>query len=278
MGETRDEAIRDAAVRAVEQVQGRAIAVAEVSQEIGSVATQAASSGTDGSSRMSAEVTAVAGGRQLSDATHGIISTLRVIHEVQVPSGWSVTVNAAVAKYAPRDDNKAHVVVPLPTSDDPGVPASLRKQVGDAITDALTASGRIAVLDRSDDEIEAELAFAGSSDARATEHLKLAQADVADYLVIVRIESVSVEREARRMRTADREIVAYKGSAAMSYRVVHVASREVVESGGFTAHRSMDEALVDTVNVDGWKEAMLRELEAKVAQRVTDAFVSVAAR
>lgn len=150
---------------------------------------------------------------------------------------------------------------------------AMRIDVHDGIANALTETGHVAVLARSDSAVDAELAFAASADARPTEQQKLSQADVADFVVTTSISDLRVDRLARRMRTTDREIVSYDGHAEMSFRIVHLASRQIVASGTFEASKRSDDSLTDTVDVVAWKIAMLREVEIKVAQQVVKAFV-----
>jgi hypothetical protein len=272
-GDSKDDAIRDAAIRAIEQVQGRAIAISTVSKEIASVAIKSASSSGNSTTTSSVSASATAGGRQLSDATRGVITALKVEQESQQAGHWSVTVRASVAKYSPLGGDKPRVVVAPPHVEGDQATPAMRNDVREGITEALMATGHVAVLARSDSELDAELAFAASAAARPTEQQKLSQADVADFIVTTAITDLRVDRHARRMRTADREIVSYDGHAEMSFRIVHLASRQIVASGTFEASKRSDDSLTDTVDPTAWKVAMLREVQIKVAQQVVQAFV-----
>jgi hypothetical protein len=272
-GPSRGDAIQDAAIRAIEQVQGRAIAISTVSDGVASLAIKSDNSSAGSHATSNVDASATIGGRQLSDATHGVITSLTVERESQQAGRWNVTVRAAIAKYSPFGGDKTHVVVAAPQVEGDQATPALRTEVRDGIAEALTATGHVAVLDRSDSEVNAELAFAASGEARSTEQLKLSQADVADFVVLTTITDLRVDRHARRMRTADREIVSYEGHAVMSFRVVHLASRQVVASGTFEASKVADESLADTVDPSVWKTAMLRELEIKVSHQAVNAFV-----
>ena len=274
-GISREDAIRDAAIRAIEEVHGRAIAISTVSKELGSVAIVSSSSTGSSRSSANASATVTAGGRRLSDASAGIITALKIEHEAQLSGTWTVTVRASVAKYSPPGGNRTRLVVaPIKAESGTATLAQLNT-IRNGIADALTATGRVAVLDRSSSEIDAELDFTASGNARATEGLKRSQADVADFVVVTQLDDFRVERHARSMRTTNREIVSYAGHAAISFKVIHLASRQILASGSFETSKSSEESLREQVDTITWKSDMLRDLQAKVSERVVSLLIPI---
>ena len=271
-GATRDEAIRDAVLRAIEQVHGRAVSMTTVSQELGAVEKKTDKSLGPLSASKSETERVTAGGKRIEESTKGMVTGIRIVEEVEGRKGWDVTLVALVAKFTPPGGNKPRVVVGLPKGSD--ISADAATVIRERIGGALMASGKVAVLDRSDNgEVNAELELAASGSAAATENLKVGQNQVADFIVQVTVDALRVDRSARKMRTSNREIVSYTGSANASFRLVHVATRQVMGSGTATASRSSDESLQDTVNADVWMREMIDEVAGKLAAQVADALV-----
>lgn len=275
VGGTREDALRDAAIRAVEQVHGRAISMATVSIDLGSVSVQATRSTNNTTESAEARVSATLGGRRLVDATGGLLTALAVQRSIQEGGMWYVTVLASVARYIPPTSNKVRLVV-APAKDATGeAPASVREAIGRGISDVFVATGRIAVLERVADDLEAELAFATSGEARSTEALKRGQADIADIVVSTRVTTLRVERQVRKMRTAERELVSYVGRASLTYRAVHLATREVLASGTVETSKTSTESLTDGIDVDAWQTEMVQEITEAASQRLVSALLPI---
>lgn len=284
-GGTREEAIRDAVVRAVEQVHGRAISVATVRSDLGSVrresegrmeVTQDGKRATQ-TAEGSEEVTATLGGTQLVESTGGLVTAIRITGEKQTASGAEVTITASVARFSPPGANKLSVVVAWPrASRSTRLEESAAELIRSQLTDALGRTGRLAMLDRSANEaVEEELALAGSSASPSAEALKQGQTRVADVVVQVDVSDLGVRRSARKMRTADKEIVSYSGRAAASFRVTHVATRQVLASGNAEATRSSEASLRDDVDSRAWRDEMIAEVMDDLAGQVVDALVPI---
>jgi hypothetical protein len=274
-GPTRDEAIRDAVIRAVEQVHGRAISVSNVSRELGTITTRKDVNVAGVGAGKEESITATEGGRQLSESTQGLVTAIRVIEEDEGRSSWTVKVTASVAKFMPPNANKLRVVVGQPRGDgrvdlDAEAAAMLRERV----TAAINATGKVALLDRdASSDVDAELALAGSGAASGTESLKQGQMQVADVVVQLTVQELSVNRQSRTLRMSQREIVSYSGRAAATYKIVHVATRQVLSTGEAKASRSSGEALRDEVSATAWKRDMLEEMSKELAAKAAEALV-----
>jgi hypothetical protein len=267
-GATRDEAIREAVLRAVEQVHGRAISMKNVSQELGSVTKQKGMSVMGvGASKSETERQTV-GGRQITEETSGMVTSLRVVKEDEGRSSWEVTVVAMVAKFTTPGTGKPTVIIGRPKGD--GITDDDADVIRERIATALTASGQLTMLDRSSDaDIDNELELASSDAVSSTEALKQGQGKVADFVVQITVETLRVDRNARTLRMTGREIVSYDGRANASFRLVHVATRQVMGSGSATASRTSEEGLQDSVNADAWKRDLIEEIAGKLAVQVS---------
>ena len=272
-GSSRDAAIRDALLRAVESVHGRAISVTTVSQELGTKEKRVDKSIMGiGGSKSDIERSTV-GGRTVEEATRGLVTSMRILEEDEGGDSWTVKLIAGVAKFTPPGAGKPTVIVGTPRSETsaPEAAVVLRNRVADA----LSQGGKVALLDRSaDGEIAAELALAGSEAAAATEALKQGQLQVADIAVLLSIDALAVDRASRTLRMTGREIVSYAGRADASFRVVHVATRQILASGRATATRGSEEALRDDINADAWRKEMMEEVAGDIARQVTNALIT----
>jgi hypothetical protein len=267
-GNTRDDAIRDAVVRAVEQVHGRAISVANVSRDLGSIERTVDSSVNGVGGTKSERLTRTRGGKQLSESTRGFVSSIKIVDEQQSGSKWTIKLVASVARYA-APNNKLGVVVGAPKGvNGVMVDEASGGMLRDAVGSALLASPGLALLDRSADPTVGNEAASLSGDM-----VKGGQQQVADLVVQLTVSALRVNRNARMMRTTNREIVQYDGQVAASYRVVHVATGQVLASGDAQASRASDEALRDNVNPAAWKQEMLSEVAGKLAAGIVDALV-----
>ena len=267
-GASRADAIRDAALRAVEQVHGRAISLTTVSQEIASVQASGTSDvdGVRSSTQQSARITL--GGPRLEEATAGMVTSLIVQRESEQNGSWEVHVTAKVAKYTPPSMNKPTVIVGAPRGG--GVTALLADLLRERIAGAITNDGELALLDRTEDaDAAAEMRLSASGEAPATEALKRGQAKVADFLVQLTVNAIIVDRQARRMRTSDREIVQYAGHADVGYRLMHIATRQVLASGKATADRQSEESLRDLIDAERWKRDMMDEVAGKLSAEIS---------
>lgn len=277
VGATREEAIRDGVLRAVEQVHGRAISMTTVRQELGSVEVIKQEPVGGISATTSVKVTAVAGGAQLAEATGGIVTSIKIVEEDESGNQWKVSLVASVAKYTPPSTRGPKVVVAMPRgaggiSVDEEVATALRER----ISAALGSTGGLTLLDRSmDPSIDEEIALAGSSASGAAEQLRQGQTQVADLVVQVTVTALEVDRQARMMRTTNREIVSYSGSASASYRVIQVATRQLVSSGNASASRDSDASLKDDVNPEAWKRGMIEEIAKQLTSQIAAALVPI---
>ncbi|MCZ8203787.1 hypothetical protein [Gemmatimonas sp.] len=269
-GRTREEAIRDATLRAVEQVHGRAISLVTVSQEVASIdmSQSLESNGARTLAQQSARITE--GGRRLMESTAGMVTSIVVEQGVENRGAWEVRISAKIAKYVPPTVSKPTVVVGTPRGVDATGPEA--GALRDRIASTIVTSGEFAVLDRSSNsDVVAEMDFASSDNVAATEALKRNQARIADFVVQLSVAALTVKRQARRMRTTDRQIVQYSGAAEVDYKVVHVASRQVLAAGKGTAQRQSEEALQDDVDAEQWKREMLEEISDKLSTEITAA-------
>jgi len=151
--------------------------------------------------------------------------------------------------------------------------AQISTEIHQKIVDALTNSGRFAVMDREfDREIQQELSRIGNGEAPAAETAKLGQAATGDLIWIGDISRLSYERYARQLRAADRELVSYSGGWAISQKVLNVATRQVTLSAELHGEAPSTDPTTLGTSVDGRK--ILASMENELATQVVGSIMS----
>jgi curli biogenesis system outer membrane secretion channel CsgG len=225
-GKTREEAVSQAIVSAIEQVTG-------VSIKAGTA--------------LRTEMTAAASGDQmavtLSQQTQtevqrqsgGIVSSYSIL-DVSESDGVqtahvSVTIEVFTAKGLGNDTRRRIAVATFVTTGaQPGATAELLR---DRITAHLTQARRFAVVDRSQDNAYAhEMQLLQSGDAPLTERARLGQVIGADYIVTGKLRQTAATRSDRVIGITG-EIVTNTtaGSAEADFQVIEIATRQIKWAG-----------------------------------------------
>lgn len=276
VGATRQEAIRDGAIRAIEQVHGRLLSVSSVRQELGSTAVDLIATRNGSESRASVTAKVVSGGERIEEATSGLISHLTVTKDEEEHGRWRVSIQAEVARYVPSKRKPLSVVVAVTKSST--ISRDLADELRIHVTDALATSGLVSVLDRTGSEVViSELNFANSDAAAPLERLKRAQAPIADVAVDLEVRRLDVYETTQPMRTANHEVVLSEGVGELAFRLIVVATRELIGSGVVSATRTRAPTL--DVRVDGaaWRRSMLDEMQRQVEAKIADFFAPISA-
>lgn len=153
---------------------------------------------------------------------------------------FEATIEADVLKFdAPASEGKLKIVVgPIH-----GLAAQYRvggltlsgEELGEAIRAelmaALTQTGRFIVLDRENDAaLETELDLLAQGRAPSAEMVKQAQAHLADVIWIGQMGQFAYTAQSRQLEMSDRPLVSHSGGWAMSHKLVHVATRQIMLS------------------------------------------------
>lgn len=174
---------------------------------------------------------------------------------------WKVRVKAEVAKFVgPKDDGRPSITIAAPRTDTEsyavgdgrvdaaGVVAEIRSR----LSDALTQADRFQVLDRElSDEMQAEVDFINSGNARSEEVARLGQRLATDLILVPTIERFSYPRSSRQLRMSNRELVSYSGGGRISLRLINAATGEVVMSETFNHDLSPTAPSTLARSVDG---------------------------
>ncbi|MFZ5656996.1 MAG: CsgG/HfaB family protein [Pseudomonadota bacterium] len=190
---------------------------------------------------------------------------------------WKVRVRADVAKFMGPQDDRPKLVVAAPRV------GSERYAVGDAqvdsqavaseirarLSDALTQTERFQLLDREfDAEMQDEVDFINSGNARSEEVARLGQRLATDLILVPTIERFAYPRSSRSLRLSGRELTSYSGGGRIALRIINASTGQVVMSESFehtlpptapsTLPRAVDGAGMAATMMDSLSDRMVR--------------------
>jgi hypothetical protein len=278
-GRNRDEAIKNALYRAVEQVRG--VKVDSSRYEFG-FKSSGVGVGDDGPGRRRIEFDSVnvgTNGTVYTTEIGGLIRSYNVIDEKQIdPDNYEVTLQVSVYDYAVRGQTGRVKIALMPAKTQQGSYAFLNQTIsGDTLSSlfsqrlvaGLTQTNKFAVLDRENiDDFVREKDMLFSFDAPLGEQAKLAETIGADYLLVGTITQAEILRFDRYLKAANYTARKFKARFNFDYRLVDSATKQVVLASSAQKYLEDEQvrALADEQNPLEWDPAQVR-----------DAFISVVA-
>ena len=271
-GRNRDEAVKNALYRAVEQVRG--VRVDSSNYEFG-FRSSGVGVGDDGPGRRRIEFDSVdvaTDGTVYTTEIGGLVRSYKVLDEKEIDQDtYEVTLQVAVYDYAARGQTVRVKIALMPakTLQDnynflnqiiPGdILSSLFSQ---RLVAGLTQTNKFAVLDREsivDLTREKEMLF--SFDAPLGEQAKLAETLGADYLLVGTINQAQMELIERYLKAANYTSRKFKARFNFDYRLVDSATKQVVLAS--TAQKYLEDEqvrlLADEQNPAEWDATQMRD-------------------
>ena len=278
-GRNRDEAVKNALYRAVEQARG--VRVDSSNYEFG-FRSSGVGVGDDGPGRRRIEFDSVdvaTDGTVYTTEIGGLVRSYSVLDEKQIdPDTYEVTLQVSVYDYGARGRTGRVKIALMPAKTQQGNYSFLNQIIsGDTLSSlfsqrlvaGLTQTNKFAVLDREsivDFTREKEMLF--SFDAPLGEQAKLAETLGADYLFVGTISQAQIERFERYLKAANYTSRKFKARFNFDYRLVDSATKQVVLAT--TAQQYLEDEqvrkLADEQNPAEWDSAQVR-----------DAFISLVA-
>lgn len=258
LGKTAGEAMSEAMKMALLQVNGAVMQ----SESVGAKFGLDVSLGQD-----SVSLRANSFAEMVKQKSGGVIQNLRVL-SLEEPSNkvtgrFKATIEANIAKFKPSADMQKIKVVVGPVvltkasvaMGDKSVPSGeVAEMIRQRVKDALVQTGRFAILERDfSPEISRELALISSGQAPSAELAKLAQAASADLVWSAHVDAFEYNRNVRKLKSSDRELVSYSGGWALSQKLVNVATRQVTASESLRGTAPETEPTTMGTGVDGTK-------------------------
>jgi curli biogenesis system outer membrane secretion channel CsgG len=278
-GRNRDEAIKDALYRAVEQVRG--VRVDSSNYEFG-FRSSGVGVGDDGPGRRRIEfdsVNVATDGTVYTTEIGGLVRSYNVLDEKQIdPDTYEVTLQVSVYDYAARGQTGRVKIALMPAKiqqtnynflNQTISGETLSSLFSQRLVSGLTQTNKFAVLDREsilDFTREKDMLF--SFDAPLGEQAKLAETLGADYLLVGTITQAEIERIDRYLKAAEYTARKFKARFNFDYRLIDSSTKQVVLASAAQKYLEDEQVrrLADEQNPVEWDSAQVR-----------DAFISLVA-
>jgi hypothetical protein len=246
---TRDGAVTDALVNAINRVNGVVINEQTLGlslhagfQDTSSGATPA---GSGEAKRPNTSWTALAGGayaKFMQQETHGAVKAYKILSLNQGPHGaWHATVRASITKFAMPQSALRRSIAVLPPSISSGSLSidgshSGRHQAQtfttQAIVSSLTGTQKFTVLDREHTSaLNAELSSIRSGQASINDYALLGKRLVADYVLVTRIDRLHYRVAVTHFIDTSRTIKTGVGGITVFYELIDPVTAQVIASG-----------------------------------------------
>jgi curli biogenesis system outer membrane secretion channel CsgG len=236
---------------AVTQVNGTQVAATTVSVEI------AASLETETESKFA---NAAASAEAIATKTKGAIKEYRIVNKAKEGNVWTVTVEAAIAKYAagPQVNRLRMAVVPFRLKNN--AQAAFRDRFVQDLTTQLTQSRKFAMLDRQfGAERQRELDMLTTGSTPPGEMARLGNTLGTDYLIVGVIEDASQAVRTFTMQSANKTFTQTTANVRLSYRIIDAATGQIKHADGFA--RSVEEGSVEALGRSAADEISRQILE-----------------
>lgn len=225
-GSSRQDAIANGLVEAIQQVTGVAVAADQVMQT--AVASAAVSNdGTDSRSVSVAETAQSA----IRRTANGIVRTFRVLDtEADEPAHVVLHLTVTVEKFEAKglgNDNRRRIAV----ASFAGPAGRVRDLLRDRLISYLTQARRFAVLDRANTQVYQQEMATIAGQAPVTEGVRQGQVLGADYVVVGTIRQASITRSDRTIELTGERIVSASSAIEVDWQVLEIATRQVKWSG-----------------------------------------------
>jgi TolB-like protein len=267
-GPTYQDAVNEALIEAISRVHGKSISSEKLSEsaEI-SMSNEQQKAYFSGESYQS----------HIREKTQGMVLGFDVLKSEQLSEyKWSVLLNVKIADYkkSASADRQRIAVLPFRYSKNKYVlggqsikSESFVNTLTSQIIDKLVTTRKFAILDRDFDNLtQNELDRIRTTDVAPAELARLSQGLGADYVLVGSIETLNFNVTERTMRTSDKTFVNGEGKLQVSFRLIEVATSQIVFSGSETA------VLTDK-NLRNGAKAAASEISAQFISKVATLIV-----
>lgn len=285
-GRDRDEAIKNALYRAVEQVRG--VKVDSGTYEL-AFRTAGAGIGADEPGRSRIEVGSVdvaTKGTVYTTEIGGLVKTYKVLEEKQIDKDiYQVKLQAEVYDYGERGQTKRVKVALMPAKTLQSNYQFLNLAISSDTLSALFCqrlamgliqTNKFAVLDRESlSDFVREKNMLLSFDAPLGEQAKLAETLGADYLLVGTISQAKIERIDKLLLVADYTATEFKARFNFNYRLVDSSTKQIVLASDAQKYLEDEQVreLADELNPAEWDSAQVRD--AFIALVVNDVIEAI---
>lgn len=223
-GSKKGDAVADALLQAVSQVNG-----SEIAGQTMSSLKETAIESENGNAYLLSESYQ----NDIATRSQGVVNSWQILSATQDPNGmWVVNLKADVSKYQASKQLKRLRMAVVNFRVEDNVP---RKQ-GDAaskaftraLEDGLTQSRKFAMLDRSfEKEQQKELSNIANGGYATEEMARLGNKAGTDYLIVGTVSKANSVSKKIKLKTSDREITVSTSTVSISYRIIDATTSQV---------------------------------------------------
>jgi curli biogenesis system outer membrane secretion channel CsgG len=253
-GPTKNDAILDAIVSAISQVNG-----ADIAAQTAVTVREQSKQTSEGDDYVNSEDFK----RKVATTTNGIVqswSLLSASQDASLNNIWLATVDIKISKYKSSDQLKRlrMALVPFRIGEELKNKASAEsfgRTFTEQLQNYLTDSRRFAMLDREFlGEQNAELKLIRNGGAKTEELARLGNRAGTDYLIVGVIEKAYSQSTTRTLQTTGQKVVTVESGGGINYRIIDVATTQVKFSDGATFSENggdADDAAKQLANIVG---------------------------
>ena len=240
-GLTVNDAVEDALINAVGQINGLSIA-ASTATAIAETSVDEKSNGKDVSDYTSASAYA----RSVEKNTKGIVKGWKKISEKSDGKLFLIELEVSIAKLSESEQTKRLRMAVLPLRINKGIKnqqqaIAFENTYGVNVTNYLTQTRRFAMLDRDFlYEQNLEQSFIKSDSVKTEELAKVGNRLGTDYLIVGVVDKVQGDVAVRKSKVSDKEVKSYSAKAEINLRIIDVATTQIKFSKNISLSSSGD--------------------------------------
>jgi hypothetical protein len=240
-GLTVNDAVEDALINAVGQINGLSIA-ASTATAIAETSVDEKSNGKDVSDYTSASEYA----RSVEKNTKGIVKGWKKISEKSDGKLFLIELEVSIAKLSESEQTKRLRMAVLPLRINKGIKnqqqaIAFENTYGVNVTNYLTQTRRFAMLDRDFlYEQNLEQSFIKSDSVKTEELAKVGNRLGTDYLIVGVVDKVQSDVAVRKSKVSDKEVKSYSAKAEINLRIIDVATTQIKFSKNISLSSSGD--------------------------------------
>lgn len=253
-GLTLSEAINNALLEAISQVNGKSLKGQSILQT-----TEISATDGENSAYLSSEAYA----KKIEERTQGSVKDYRLVSKMETDAGWSATVNARIAKFilSASASRKSIAIFPVRFSQSSYrilgnrvAEDRIAERLDQELTNYLTQTRKFAILDRQYvRETAREKQMIQDGKTPVEDMARLGQQLAADFVLVGTLQGLGYENIVKKSRASDRTYTTGFGRAELAFRVIDVATQQIAVSDTLTvstdkAARSAQSALVSLID------------------------------
>jgi len=267
-GNSRDEAVRDALIEAIQQTKGVSIN----SKRVFSKKLKQESS-LNGNATQKIDI-AKLNNHRVKEITKGLVDSYRIIDIAKISSReYKAKLSVKILQYASvglsNKNRRKIAILPFRTNTNSYkilnknyLSTNISSMLSQALTTDITQSRKFAVVDRTyTDDIDSELNLINSNKVPLSQKIKLGQRLGADYILVGTIESASINHKTYTNRSTSQITSNYIANFVVAYRIIVVGTSQVKWSDTALVKMKLKNTLV--------KEIMLQKAINHVSSNIT---------